>query len=90
MALGCQQYRICQTGNCPMAITTQNGFIRKKIDVEKRSLGVSNFINASTSELKDFCRALGVNDVKSLGRQNLRAVDELTAKIACVKTIFEP
>ncbi len=89
MALGCQQYRICETGNCPMAITTQNEFIRKKIDIEKRALGVSNFINTSTKEIEDFCRLMGLNDIKKLSKENLRSMDELTAKTTKTKMFYE-
>ena len=34
MAAGCQQYRICHTGRCPVGITSQDPQLRKRLDVE--------------------------------------------------------
>ena len=34
MALGCQQYRICDTGKCPIGIATQDPALRARLDVE--------------------------------------------------------
>ncbi|MGI6216956.1 MAG: glutamate synthase-related protein, partial [Coriobacteriales bacterium] len=41
IALGCQQYRICDSGNCPMGIATQDPELRKRLDVEEASKRVS-------------------------------------------------
>lgn len=34
MAIGCQQYRICHNGNCPMGIATKSR-IAQTFDIEK-------------------------------------------------------
>jgi glutamate synthase domain-containing protein 2 len=66
MACGCQQYRICHTGNCPMGITTQNEVRRSGFDVERSSNWLANFLRVSTEELKSFARLTGNDDVHKL------------------------
>ena len=63
MACGCQQYRICNTGKCPVGVTTQNPDLRDrlKIDISARKLEL--FLRVCTEELKDFARLTGNADV---------------------------
>lgn len=66
MAVGCQQYRICDTGKCPVGIATQDPALRARLDVEKSAKRVANFFMVCTEELKDFARMSGNDDVHSL------------------------
>ena len=45
IAIGCQQYRICQTGKCPVGIATQDPELRKRFNVEKSSQILNNYFN---------------------------------------------
>jgi glutamate synthase domain-containing protein 2/rubredoxin len=71
MALGCQQYRICNTGKCPTGITTQDPELRAKLDVEKAAKRLVNFLGVSTEELKNFARLTGNDDVHKLSLDDL-------------------
>jgi len=71
MALGCQQYRICDTGRCPVGIATQDPALRARLDVEKSAERVANFLKVSTEELKDFARLSGNDDVHDLSPSDL-------------------
>jgi glutamate synthase domain-containing protein 2 len=71
IACGCQQYRICHTGNCPVGITTQDPELRSRLDVELSAARLENFLRASTDELADFARLTGHDDVHALGRVDL-------------------
>jgi glutamate synthase domain-containing protein 2/rubredoxin len=71
MALGCQQYRICDTGKCPVGIATQDPALRARLDVEKSAIRVANFFKVSTEELKDFSRLTGNDDIHSLSTSDL-------------------
>jgi len=71
MAIGCQQYRICHTGKCPRGITTQDPELRARLNIEKASKGLENFLNVSTEELKDFARLTGNDDVHKLSVNDL-------------------
>ena len=66
MACGCQQYRVCHTGRCPVGIATQDPELRRRLDIEKSALGVANFIRVCTSELADFARLTGNDSVHDL------------------------
>jgi len=71
MAIGCQQYRICDTGKCPKGITTQDPELRARLDVEKAAKGLANFLKVSTAELEDFARLTGNDDVHKLSMSDL-------------------
>jgi glutamate synthase domain-containing protein 2 len=71
IAIGCRQYRICNTGKCPMGITTQDPELRARIDVDASARRLENFLRVSTEEMKDFARLTGNDDVHKLSIDNL-------------------
>jgi glutamate synthase domain-containing protein 2/rubredoxin len=71
MALGCQQYRICGTGKCPVGIATQDPELRKRLDVDTSAHRIANYLRVSTAELKDFARMTGNSDVHKLSVRDL-------------------
>lgn len=71
MAIGCQQYRICNTGKCPMGITTQDPELRALLDVDKAADMLFNFLKVSTAELQDFARLTGNDQIQGLSIQDL-------------------
>ena len=75
MAIGCQQHRLCSTGNCPTGIATQNPDLRERLDVEKSAQRLENFLNVSFNELRMFARICGKHDVHKLNIDDLCTVD---------------
>ena len=71
MAVGCQQYRICDTGKCPVGVATQDPTLRARLDVEKSAARAANFFKVCTEELKDFARLSGNEDVHDLSPADL-------------------
>lgn len=71
MAIGCQQYRICDTGRCPIGIATQDPGLRARLDVEESARWLANFLRVSTEELKDFARLTGNDSVHKLSVRDL-------------------
>jgi glutamate synthase domain-containing protein 2 len=71
MACGCQQYRMCGTGRCPMGITTQDPELRARFDIERSARRLENFLRVSTEELKDFARLTGNTSVHGLSVRDL-------------------
>ena len=71
MALGCQQYRICNTGRCPVGIATQDPVLRARLDVEKSAERVANFFKSTAEELKAFARLTGNKNVHGLSTTDL-------------------
>lgn len=74
MALGCQQYRICGSGMCPMGIATQNPELRARLDVEAGAERVGNFLRVSLEELKMFARITGHQSLSGLSAADLCTV----------------
>ena len=71
MALGCQQYRICNTGKCPVGIATQDPILEMRLDVDKSAERVANFFKVYSEELKDFARLTGNSSVHGLSVDDL-------------------
>lgn len=75
MALGCQRYRACNSGRCPMGIATQDPELEKRLDVRKGSKRVGNFLGAITSEIRSFLRISGHKDLSELTLDDLCTTD---------------
>ncbi len=71
IAGGCQQYRICNTGNCPVGIATQDPELRKRINVDLSAKRIENFLKVSTEELKTFARLTGNCNIHDLSITDL-------------------
>lgn len=71
MAIGCQQYRICQTGRCPVGVTTHDPELRARLDVDKSAERLANFLQVSNKELMEFARLTGNDDVHGLSISDL-------------------
>ncbi len=66
MAAGCQQYRICNTGRCPVGITSQDPELRKRLNTQESARRLENYLRVTTEELKTFARLTGSDDVHRL------------------------
>ncbi len=66
MACACQQYRICQTGDCPVGVTTQKDDLRSRIKIDASTKRLENFLKATIEELKQFARLTGNDDVHKM------------------------
>jgi glutamate synthase domain-containing protein 2 len=71
MACGCQQYRVCHTGNCPVGVATQDPALRERLSVEKSAARVANFFRVCNEELKMFAHLTGNHDVHDLAPGDL-------------------
>jgi glutamate synthase domain-containing protein 2 len=80
MAAGCQQYRICHTGNCPVGITTQDPELRARLDIDLSAKRLENFLGAVTHELADFARLTGHDDLHQLTTSDLRTTSSEIAE----------
>ena len=66
MAAGCQQYRICNTGRCPVGITSQDPQLRERLNIEQSAGRLESYLRASAEELATFARLTGNDDVHNL------------------------
>lgn len=66
IACGCQQYRICNTGRCPVGITPQDPELRARLQIDQSAKRLENFLRVCTEELKTFARLTGNDDVHGM------------------------
>jgi glutamate synthase domain-containing protein 2 len=71
MACGCQQYRICNTGRCPVGITSQDPQLRARLHIDESARRLENFLRVCTEELKAFARLTGNDDIHKLATADL-------------------
>ena len=75
IAVGCQQYRICDTGRCPVGIATQDPELRQRFDID---LSVKRYVNFATGmrrELEILARINGQDNVHNLSVGDLLTID---------------
>lgn len=71
IAIGCEQYRICNTGRCPVGIATQDPALRSRLKIDEAARRLENYLHVVTEELRDFARLSGKNDVHLLSAGDL-------------------
>ncbi len=79
IAIGCQQYRICNTGGCPVGIATQDPELRKRFSIIKSAKRLTNFFTMSGEELKTMAR---INGRKSVHDLNLDDIFTISNEVA--------
>jgi glutamate synthase domain-containing protein 2 len=75
MACGCQQYRVCHTGKCPVGVATQDPALRERLHVEQSATRLANYLRVCNEELKAFARLTGRNNVHALDVSDLCTVN---------------
>jgi len=58
-SIGCVAARMCNTNNCPAGIATQKADLRQRLNVEKSSMQLKNFFEASVELMQVMARACG-------------------------------
>ncbi len=87
IAIGCKQYRICNTGKCPMGIATQDPSLRENLDIDHAARRLHNFLKVSTAELEDFTRLTGNKSVHDLSIRDLRTTNSEISDHTAVKHV---
>ena len=85
MALGCQRYRACDSGKCPLGIATQDPELEKRLDVKKAAQRVANYLNVTSEELKSFCRVTGHKDIHEMSQDDLCTIDSEIAQATGIR-----
>lgn len=75
IAIGCQQYRTCHTGNCPVGIATQKQNLRDRFSIEESAKRFVNYFSILKMEIEEIVRAVGKNDVHALNYDDLITTD---------------
>ena len=80
IALGCQRYRACNSGKCPMGIATQDWELESRLDADIGAQRVGNFLNASANEIRIFLRVSGHKSLDELSLDDLCTTSEEISK----------
>lgn len=75
VAAGCQQYRICNTGACPIGAATQAPELRKRLQEDKAAKRLANYLNACKAELEMFGRITGHSNIHDLNVTDLKTTN---------------
>ena len=90
IACGCQQYRVCHTGRCPVGIATQDPELRARLNIELSAQRLENFLQASTNELRGFARLAGHDDVHGLSVGDLCTTRSEISRYTEIQHVGEP
>jgi glutamate synthase domain-containing protein 2 len=75
IAIGCQQYRTCHTGNCPVGIATQKQNLRDRFSINDSTERFVNYFNILKMEIEEIAKATGVRDIHELSYKHLITTD---------------
>lgn len=70
-AIGCIAARMCNTNNCPAGIATQKEDLRQRLDIQKSSVQLHNFFDASVELMQVMARACGHDDLNKFNKHDL-------------------
>ena len=87
IAIGCQQYRVCNSGKCPVGIGTQEPELRKRFDIDKSCQRLVNYFNVVNDELRIFARITGNNDIHLLSNYDIVTTSDDIAKYTNIKHV---
>ncbi len=75
MAIGCQQYRACHSGGCPVGIATQDPVLRDRLDITESAARLEQFLTRATAMMVDYARICGRDRLADLERSDLASLD---------------
>ncbi len=90
IAIGCQQYRTCHTGKCPVGITTQNPELRKRFDVDISAGKLATFFETTQNQIKDFARICGKENVHDLSLEDIATTSSEIAQYTGINHVGKP
>ena len=76
MATACQQYRLCDTGKCPVGVTTQDPELRSRLRIDISARKLENFLRVTNKELMAFARMTGNDDIHCLSLKDVCTVSK--------------
>lgn len=79
IAIGCQQYRICNSGNCPVGIATQDEKLRQRFSVETSAERLANFFTVTGEELRTLARINGRSAIHDLDMTDIFTISNEVA-----------
>ncbi|MCB1283789.1 MAG: glutamate synthase-related protein [Microthrixaceae bacterium] len=81
MAIGCQQYRACNRGTCPVGIATQAPALRSRLDPQVSAERLFRFLTTATMMMTDYCRITRRRALRDLSHDDLAALRPEVARL---------
>ena len=75
---------MCQTGRCPVGVTTQDPVLEARLDPEEAGRRVRNYLSTLTMECQTLARACGKSHIHNLEPEDLAALTVEAAAMARV------
>jgi len=88
MAIGCQQYRACHSGGCPVGIATQLETLRSRLDIAESATRLTRFLERATAMMVDYARICGRRRVVDLCHDDLATLDAEIARTTTLEWIL--
>lgn len=70
-AIGCLGMRACQTNDCSVGIATQQDHLRRRLEIDKSTQQLANFLNASVELMQVMARACGHHHLNQFCKDDL-------------------
>ncbi|UCE29158.1 MAG: alpha-hydroxy-acid oxidizing protein [Candidatus Bathyarchaeota archaeon] len=87
IAMGCYTCFNCQSGRCPIGITTQDPALTARLNPEMASQKVANFLSVTKEEIRTLTMLAGHCSIKELSKEDLRALTIDTSAISGAKLV---
>ena len=81
MAIGCQQYRACHRGTCPVGIATQDEGLRSRLDVDISAERLTKYFTSAVEMMCDYARITGRRALRDLTHDDVAALRPETAEL---------
>ncbi|WP_285717804.1 glutamate synthase-related protein [Pelosinus sp. IPA-1] len=88
-ALGHNQIPKVAPWEPPTTLIYYNSPTKTQLDVDQAATSVANVLTAMVLEMEEAMRALGKKSLKELSAKDLVALDDITARITGVKSVFD-
>jgi len=85
IAMGCRTCFSCQSGKCPIGITTQTPELMAKLSPENTAQRVANFLAETKEEIITLTMLAGHSSIKELSTEDVRALSIDASAISGVK-----
>ncbi|MFC1237513.1 glutamate synthase-related protein [Vibrio sp. F74] len=84
-SIGCVAARMCNTNNCPAGIATQKADLRQRLNINKASVQLKNFFEASVELMQVMSRACGHDALNKFNKNDLATWKKEMAQLSGVK-----
>lgn len=76
LAIGCIQAQHCHTGKCPTGVATQNRWLMRGLDPQRKAHRAANYMVALRKEMLQISRACGVSHPALVSMDHFEILDE--------------